>query len=371
MSDGQTPSAGAVSTPSAAPAVSTPTPAPSAAPAGNAPAPSGDSSKGAQVPTAGTRSSTPDPKAPPPSTEKPKAPAPSRFDVNAHGDSIVEITVDGRKHEMPLKEALRIGNLDKAAQKRMQEAAEIQRRAQATVDAFQKEPAKALAQLGPEAIKGALRALIHADDPAAQGAVQEVFQQILTEAQWTPEQRLEADRKKLESERKAWETEQQERQRAALAQEYQPVFDQHFRAALEAQKVDVTPDTLDTMAELALGALDQGQPLTQELLTRAAQRAAEIHRERRSRYLKGVTIDDLGDGIWDQVRGLEPKSLVERLGEEKWAALREFAVKQAQSVKPKAPPGANGSATTQPEKRPLTLEEVRERRAAERAKRTA
>lgn len=369
----------------AAPAPSAPAATP--APAPSAPAPSAsegrhDSSGGAKP--AGTEP----PRGTPTGEEKPRARAaeakqeaaeakpaaePKRFSVDEYGDHLVELTVNGRKQEVTVKEALRLQQLERASRSALEESAQVRKQHEQLMASLKESPAKVLSQLGPEALRATLDQVINSDDPAAQKVVQDYFTEIVERAQWTPEQKLQHELKERDAKLERYEKAEQDKRTQAQVQEMVPQLEQQFVQALKARGLPATPDTLDAMAEQALMALEQGRQPTYEALAEAVENIDRTRSERYLSRLNDLSLDDFGKYAGKRLAALKPEEIVQLLGEDKHRELREWQIAQVRAEERKAERKerrAGGYTPTQSnEKPPMSLEQIREMRAARRAKR--
>lgn len=79
-------------------------------------------------------------------TTKPEAPQ-KRYLEADHEDALVKVKIDGQEQELTIKELKRLNSLEKASQKRMQEAALEAKRAKAFLQSLEQNPNEALERL--------------------------------------------------------------------------------------------------------------------------------------------------------------------------------------------------------------------------------
>ena len=77
------------------------------------------------------------------------APA-KRYLENDHDEALVKVKIDGVEQELSVKELKRLSSLERASQKRMSEAARLQKQVQQMQESWKQDPANALKALGKD-----------------------------------------------------------------------------------------------------------------------------------------------------------------------------------------------------------------------------
>lgn len=281
------------------------------------------------------------------------------------GDRPFTLTVAGEKITKPLREWANGMMLSKAARRKMQGAAETERRAQSIIDAVRTNPARALSELGPEAIEEALVQLVRtaSDDktPAEQrAAVERAFKRIMKEAERSPEE-LERDaykreREAFEKERDAYRKEREEEQTARLAKQHQRAYTKSFGDALTKAGLSATPEHMVAMAAHARELHELGLPLDAAALAECAALVAEEQGSKREAGAKSLL-------------SLSPAELAKALGAEKMAELRKWDLDQVRApALPKTAPPAEKPA---PATKATSMDDFEARMDAWRAKKRA
>lgn len=218
-----------------------------------------------------------------------------------------KLKIDGQEIEQELTDDEIAIRLQKghAADKRMQEAAEVRKQVAALIEHIQKDPFGALKEgLGIDALKLAQERLAQQYEEA------QLPEHVRTQRKL--ERELETERarlKAIEDERSAAESQQLEQR------QYQDLY-QKFDSALQKVSVPVDQNTLRMMAQTMKDAAAEGLDLTPEQL------AAEVDAQ-----VSGWTVSVL--------KGLEGDALCKRLGDDVVNKILRFKVSQ---VRAKAQP---------------------------------
>lgn len=215
-----------------------------------------------------------DPVAPAAAPEAPAATKPEPAAKPVEAEPSEEYEVDGQKVTLTATQRRTAVQKGLAADKRIQTAAETQKKLDALISDFEKDPEAALAKMGkdPEKILAAL------------------MERKAKQALLTPEQR---EAQALKEERDALKAEKDERDKESKAKADQEL-DQHNYIALSEQLVEAAdrhgldgdPETLEGMADVGLDLLDLlGPGVTAEQVAQEYMRLEAEHLEKRDRKL--------------------------------------------------------------------------------------
>jgi hypothetical protein len=232
-----------------------------------------------------------------PSKAAPQVPAPTEATPEAKAAEAkrkYKLKVDGQEQELELEDAEVSVRLQKsmAAEKRMQEAAEVRKQFQQLKELAKSDPAALMREL------------------AGVDPMEWAKQQV--EQQWKLEVMPEHERKvyELEQQLKSYQTQEQRRQQVAeqqRAQQAQSAMEQQlekdFQRAFEVSGLEWTPDNLELFGKIVLDAHDFGLELTPEQL--AAEAKTQLH-SREKKY------EDAARGKFSALKGPE---LLDYLGE--------------------------------------------------------
>lgn len=293
--------------PSTPAAPATPAATPST-PAQAAPTPS--TSNATAAPSRGTADTTPkSPYADPADTSATKSPTQSTAEKVEAAKRKYKLKVDGAEQELELGDDEVSVRLQKAmaAEKRMQEAAELRKKAQSLFDTLKKDPKSALKDLGVDIRKQIEDELI----------AEYQAQQLPEHERAIMDAKKEAE--KYKSEVEAFKAEQQrvvqEQLEARVAQETEA----EFLSALERSSLPKNRHTLRMMAEVAMDNLEHGIELTaDQLASEVADRAKGLNR--------------------NIVTGLKGDQLISYLGEDVVKEILRHSVEKARGAKPFTPP---------------------------------
>jgi len=123
-------------------------------------------------------------------------------------DAVYKVTIDGEEKELTVRELARLNSLEKASQKRFQEASNYNKKIEDFIN-NSKDPAKALQKLGHDPEK----------------FVEEYMRQKIEEMKLTPEQKKELEEKsKFQEEKKQWEAQVETRIREEIDVEMSRAF---------------------------------------------------------------------------------------------------------------------------------------------------
>lgn len=214
--------------------------------------------------------------APPPADAAPKPP-----------EDLLEYVVDGEKRQMTREQAIRRLQKETAAEKRMHEAAEALKKAQAFDKFFRERPADALAHAGVD-VKAFAQEILKREAETA----------LLSDAEKKEleyQRRIEA----LETEKKQREEAEAKRQQDERDEVLFAQMEKEYVAAATAAGLEGTPDNLLRMVQIGAEYMDLGVPMTAE----------QIIAEMRDR-------EDAAFGALEKkvIGGLKGEALAKRLG---------------------------------------------------------
>ncbi len=260
------------------------------------------------------------------------------FDLETHGDRVVELMVNGERVRMPLREAMRDVMRSKAAYKKMAEAAETSKKAQALIEAIKRDAGAAAVQLGPDAVQQTIKRLVRlADDPSSppwvRPAVIKAFEEMQAEDAKPPEQRqketLDERERRVKEREEAFAAAEREAQEIKQAKVIRKQLVKDFQGALTKAGVDVTPESMDAMVDRARELLGYGLSLSDP---NVLQECAELVREAEDARVGKAK---------SRLATLPPEKLAAELGEDKLRELREWDLARVRGAAPKpreAPP---------------------------------
>ncbi len=253
-----------------------------------------------------------------------------------------ELEIDGKKTSLTYTQARTELQKSRAADKRLQDATERRKEADALVKLFEDDPEAALRKAGkdPEKILAAL------------------LERKAKQALLTPEQqeraKLEKERDDLRSEKDKRDAESKAKADAELDQHNGAALEQQLLAAADAFKLDRTPETFEGLLDVGIELLDLlGPGITAEQVVQEYLRRDEEHLEARDRKLlpklSGARLNAyLKANVAALVR-LPAAELLEVLGPDAVKAIQAATLTKLPGVKPTvkptavAPPPRNGS----------------------------
>lgn len=154
----------------------------------------------------------------------------TKEDILEANDQLVKIKVDGKEAHLPLKELVARAQKGAAADKRMQEAAEVRKQATGLINALQKDPFSILARpefgLGDEKLRELAEAYVY-------DKVQ--YEQMNDEEREHHEKMKEYER--LKEEKEQWEAQKNEQEQKQHLDRYS----QDIQSALEANNLPKSP----------------------------------------------------------------------------------------------------------------------------------
>lgn len=270
------------------------------------------------------------------------------------------VKADGQDLEVDYDELLAGYQRSRSFTRKTQELAEQRKQIEQTLAELDTDPGAALRKRGPAAIKRALMSLFDADDPQAQQAVAETFDELVERSKLSPEERrrkdLEAEIAELEARKQKTEEQTRQQQQAELAEKMQAKLVPAFGKALGAVGLPQNAVTIGRIAGAFEALIDAGEkPNADTLREAAATVREEIEGELRA------LLGGLDGGALEQFLGDEP---VKRLAEHRIARVRGGA--QQQADKPKPPPRREPE-----EPQWIDPDELRERREERRRRRGA
>lgn len=287
-------------------------PPPSAAPASpatqtKAPAASSPSPRTAATPAPQTQSKAPVSTAPNSKHADPPAEAPTGGETAAQKRArLLKLKVDGKVEEIDVEsmsdEQLALDlQMSRAARKRMQEAAEIQKQYQKLREAIKADPF--------EALKDPAFGGLDVYELAQQRMVDEYQKTLMTPEQQEKlklQQEAETYKKQLQEIRQRQEAEQRQVMEKKIFEE----TEREFTAALEASDLPKNHETVYTMAEIAKMNLEHGVEMTPQQIAHETKARLEGNAQRYIRSLKGDALTKfLGEEAVKEILRTEVKKV--------------------------------------------------------------
>lgn len=192
------------------------------------------------------------------------------------------------------EELVRLAQLGLGASEKFEQAAQNRKKAEAIIELFQKDPAKALKALGHDVRKLAEDYLYS-----------EAQKQMLTPEQ-REKQEITQEIERLRAEKEQMIKDQREQRVAQLAAKYESDIQTDIISAIDKYKLPSNPKTVARMAEYMAGALEAGYELTaQDVAPRVRQDLEEEHKSLFNHYDVEDLLKLLGDGQLKKIREYE------------------------------------------------------------------
>jgi hypothetical protein len=211
------------------------------------------------------------------------------------------IKVDGETLELSKEEMIRYAQMGKSGQKKMQEAAELQKRVNTFIELLKSDPAAILSDpsIGIDPVKFA----------------QEVLAKQLEEESKSPEQREQEQLKaELEALRKEKQTAEERRKQEAQEQkmkQYENEISDKIIKIMEVGKLPNTPRYLRTVADIMLTAVENNLNITPEAAARIARDEVISDNKKLYENMSDEELEDfLGQEVIKRVRKNSIKKVV-------------------------------------------------------------